>query len=93
MRKLAASLLCIAALWSAAAAQQDEDLSSPTLRIEWAEFKGLYDAEKIVVVDVRSEDAYSAGHIPRARLVPLADVEKRAPELKKLGKPIVLYCA
>jgi phage shock protein E len=45
------------------------------------------------VVDVRGTDAFEAGHIPGALSVPLAEVERRAAELKDLKKPIVLYCA
>jgi rhodanese-related sulfurtransferase len=70
-----------------------QDLSSPKLRVEWAEFKKLYDAQAAVVVDVRGSEAYEAGHIPGAMNVPLEDVERRSGELKKLSKPILLYCA
>lgn len=79
--------------FAAAQAQHDEELASPKLRIEWAAFKKLYDAKKIEVVDVRGADAFKAGRIPGARSVPLDDVEKRAGELARLKRPIVLYCA
>jgi rhodanese-related sulfurtransferase len=72
---------------------QEEDISSPKLRIAWDEFKPLYDAKKAAVVDVRDEASFQAGHIPHARSVPLDDIEKRASELKKLKTPIVTYCA
>lgn len=70
-----------------------DDLASPRLRVEWAEFKKLYDAGKVVVVDVRSTEAYEAGHIPGSRSVPLEEVEARAGELKQLKSPLVFYCA
>jgi 3-mercaptopyruvate sulfurtransferase SseA len=92
----AALLLALTALLPAAQSQpapKDEDPSSPQLRIEWAEFKKLYDAGKIEVVDVRDGAAFELGHIPGARWIPLEDVEKRAAELRKLQKPIVLYCS
>jgi rhodanese-related sulfurtransferase len=76
-----------------AAAQQPPELASAKLRVEWTEFKKLYDAKKVVVVDVRSEDVFATGHIPGALSVPLPTVEKRIEDLKKLGKPIVFYCA
>lgn len=66
---------------------------SADLRIDWAKFKKAYDAGSVVVVDVRGTDAFEAGHIPRAISVPLDEVEVRVAELKKLAKPIVLYCA
>ena len=90
-RLLAAALLAAAA--SLPLPAQQPDISSPALRIEWAEFKKLHDAGKVVVVDVRDAAAFAAGHIPGARLVPLDQVETRAGELKALKKPIVLYCA
>lgn len=87
---LAAAALVLSC--SGATAQQD-DIYSPKLRIAWDEFKKLYDDKKVVVVDVRGEGAFETGHIPGARWVHLDDVEKRIPELKKLKKPIVTYCA
>jgi phage shock protein E len=69
------------------------DVNSPRVRIQWDEFKKLYDAKKIVVVDVRDEQSFKERHIPGAMLVPLDQVEKRAAELRKLGKPVVTYCA
>ncbi len=44
-----------------------------------------------VLVDVRSGDEFAAGHLPQARSIPLADIEKRAGELPA-GKPVILYC-
>jgi rhodanese-related sulfurtransferase len=73
-------------------ARQD-DLLSPKLRVEWAEFKKLYDAGRVVVVDVRDQEAFEAWRIPASINVPLDQVETRVAELKKHGKPIVFYCA
>jgi hypothetical protein len=81
------------AVAGAAAAAQAPELASPKLRVEWGEFKTLYDGKKAVVVDVRDAQSYEAGHIPGALSVPLAEVERRAGELKELGKPVLLYCA
>ncbi|HSC27201.1 MAG TPA: rhodanese-like domain-containing protein [Vicinamibacterales bacterium] len=88
----------MAAAWMLASGQQAPaagqlDLASPKLRIEWAEFKKLYDTQAIVVVDVRGAEAFEAGHIPGARSVPLDQVEARTGELKAVGKPIVFYCS
>ena len=78
---------------SSAAQKPDEDLSSPSLRVEWAEFKKLYDAKQIEVVDIRDRESFQMGRIPGARSIPLDEVEKRVDVLKKLKKPIVTYCA
>jgi len=45
----------------------------------------------IVVIDVRPETEYSAGHLPFARSMPLAELEKRLADLPP-GKDIVAYC-
>lgn len=48
----------------------------------------------IVVVDVRSKDAYDKLHIKGAISIPLEEIEARHKKLKKLPKEkeIVLYC-
>ncbi len=45
----------------------------------------------IVVIDVRPEAEYTAGHLPFARSLPLAELEKRLADLPA-GKEIVAYC-
>lgn len=62
-------------------------------RMSLAEFKALLDQGKVVVLDVRGADAYRAGHIPGAVLVPLETVAGRAAEYAKVTRPIVTYCA
>ena len=44
-----------------------------------------------VLVDVRTPEAYSEGHIPRAVNVPGDQVVSRAAEIRRMGLPI-LYC-
>ena len=72
---------------------QDEDTSSPSLRIDWNEFKKLYDARAIEIIDVRGDVFFESGHIPGARSIPLDQVGTRVTELRRSKKPIVLYCA
>ncbi len=47
--------------------------------------------EKIMLIDVRPEDEYNAGHIKNALSIPLSQLKKRISELPK-GKTIVAYC-
>ena len=77
----------------AAAQEPEEDTSSPSLRIDWKEFKKLYDAKAIELIDVRGDVFFESGHIPGARSIPLDQIEKRAAALGRSKKPIVLYCA
>jgi rhodanese-related sulfurtransferase len=59
---------------------------------------GPQDAVRLVntgalVVDLRDEKAYEAGHIIDARSIPAADVAAKAETLKKFKeKPVVVYC-
>jgi rhodanese-related sulfurtransferase len=76
-----------------ARAQQEEDLSSPKLRVTWAEFKKLHDAKRVLVIDVRDPESFALGHIPGAISVPLERVEQQVEQLKKEQRPIVTYCA
>jgi rhodanese-related sulfurtransferase/DNA-binding transcriptional ArsR family regulator len=48
-------------------------------------------AGKVMVLDVRPEDEYLAGHIPGARSVPLSELEGRLSELPA-GAEVVAYC-
>ncbi|TND09613.1 MAG: ArsR family transcriptional regulator [Bacteroidetes bacterium] len=47
--------------------------------------------EKVLLIDVRPEEEYRAGHIPDAVSIPLAQLKKRMAGLPK-GKTIVAYC-
>lgn len=46
---------------------------------------------EIVVIDVRPDAEYAAGHLPHARSIPLGELKKRLAELPA-GKQIVAYC-
>jgi rhodanese-related sulfurtransferase/DNA-binding transcriptional ArsR family regulator len=46
---------------------------------------------EVVVIDVRPESEYAAGHLPFARSIPVAELRKRIAEIPK-DKTIVAYC-
>jgi len=51
-----------------------------------------------VVLDVRTSDEFSGGHLPTATNVPIDELQARLPEVEQLAKgnkaqPIVVYCA
>jgi predicted sulfurtransferase len=61
-------------------------------RITPAELQELIKQDQAIIVDVRSEEAYKAGHIKGARLIPAPDIAKRVDELPR-DKLIATYCA
>jgi 3-mercaptopyruvate sulfurtransferase SseA len=61
-------------------------------RVTQDELKKLIAADKVLVVDVRSAEAYKGGHVPGSISVPLADIENHLAELKAAKKAIVTYC-
>lgn len=92
MKMLAALILAVLAAAVPARAQAP-DTESPKLRISYEDFRKLYDAGKVVVIDTRDEASFAMGHIPGARLIPEADIAKHVAELRRLKKPIVTYCS
>ena len=47
----------------------------------------------LVIVDVRRQDEYDAGHIPGAILIPNESIDKEQPEeLPDLNQVILIYC-
>ena len=46
-----------------------------------------------VILDVRSQREWDAGHIENAVHIPLDQLNNRVDEVKKLNKPVVTCCA
>jgi hypothetical protein len=61
-------------------------------RITPAAARAAVEQGKAVVVDVRGEDSYKAGHIKGARWINLNEIEARARELPR-DKMIITYCS
>ena len=61
-------------------------------RVTVDELKKLIEADKVVVLDVRSADAYRESHIPGSVSTPLAELDKHVEKLKSAKKAIVAYC-
>ena len=81
----------VLALGAPAFGQITDEASVP--RISLAGLTQAIDARQVLIVDVRDASSYADGHIPGAILLPLAEVQRRAPGLKGAKKPIVAYCA
>lgn len=67
---------------------QDRDELEEITTVELAE---RLEEEDVVLLDVRPEDEFREGHIPRARSVPVDQLEQRLGELPK-DREIVAYC-
>lgn len=61
-------------------------------RISLAEARAAFDAGKAVIIDVRGEPSYKAGHIKGSRVIALSEIAAHAAELPK-DKTIILYCS
>ncbi|HJT65385.1 MAG TPA: rhodanese-like domain-containing protein [Pyrinomonadaceae bacterium] len=61
-------------------------------RVTIDEMESLVKEGKAVVIDVRSQDAYDAGHIPGAKLIPAGEILNHLSELPK-DKLIITYCS
>lgn len=51
----------------------------------------LINSRHAQIVDLRAADEFAAGTVPNARNIPLADIGKRATELRK-DRPVLLVC-
>ena len=61
-------------------------------RVTIDELEALIKDGKVLVLDVRTQDSYDAGHIPGARLIPAGEVQNHLKELPR-DKMIVTYCS
>jgi len=50
------------------------------------------DRGEAVLIDVRSPQSYADGHVPGALSIPSSEIEKRAAEIRKMGRLPILYC-
>ena len=61
-------------------------------RVTVAELKDLLEKNEAVVIDVRNQSSYDAGHIRGSKLIPEAEISNHIDELPK-DKLIVTYCS
>lgn len=48
--------------------------------------------ENAVLIDLREETDYAAGHIPGARLIPMGSLREEIRRIARFNSPILLYC-
>lgn len=56
-----------------------------------AELARRLEADEVIVLDVRPEEEYRAGHIPGALSIPIEELETRLSELSS-GREVIAYC-
>jgi predicted sulfurtransferase len=76
----------------ASTASPGQESSDGGRRIKPEDARELLEKDKAVLVDVRGEAAYKAGHIKGARNIPFSDIRARAKELPQ-DKMILTYCS
>jgi rhodanese-related sulfurtransferase len=81
----------LAAVVCAGSPAESQVATSPS-RITLERLIELQAANAVLIIDVRPEMEYQAGHIPGAISTPLDTLMTRVTELKKATKPIVAYC-
>lgn len=86
---LAAVSIPVGATRGQAKAQEPKD---GVRRISPAELREAWKKGKAILIDVRTEESYSAAHIKGARLIPVDDIGSRFRELPK-NKIIATYCS
>ena len=92
---LAALLLLTGCAHAPAPQQAAEDSTKPSwVQIDQETAKRMMEADDgHVIVDVRRQDEYDAGHIPGAILIPNESiVDERPAELPDLEQVILIYC-
>ena len=68
-----------------------KDPQEPFSRISVDEAKGMMSDGDVSVIDVREPHEYNAGHVPNAKLIPVATVFARKDELPR-DKDVIFIC-
>ena len=84
----AVSILTVATPWQAHAL----GVSDGVRRISPAELREALQKGEAVLIDVRNEESYNAGHIKGALLIPVSDIGSRIKEVPR-DKFIATYCS
>jgi rhodanese-related sulfurtransferase len=78
--------------WGIEGDMTTKDPREPFTRITVDEAKEMMTRGDVQVIDVREPDEYRRGHLPGAKLIPVATVLSRREELNH-GKDLIFVCA
>jgi rhodanese-related sulfurtransferase len=90
--------LALAALWLASGAmlawpEISRLVGAGAEQLGTLEATRLMNQGNVLVLDVRDEKEYAAGHLPKARHIPLKELPARAAEIAKFkAKPVLVTC-
>ncbi len=68
-----------------------KDPQEPFSRVSVDEAKGMMGDGDVAVIDVREHHEYNGGHVPNAKLIPVATVFARKDELPR-DKDVIFIC-
>ena len=93
MKKLVFLLLAVMML-TACGQDKENDREAVYMNITAEEAKEIMDTEEgYIILDVREQEEYDAGHIPGAILIPYTQIEEKAEEvLTDKDQLILVYC-
>ena len=93
MKKLIFIFLAVMML-TACAQNTEKDQGAVYVNITVEDAKSIMDSEEgYIILDVREQDEYDAGHIPGAILIPYTQIEEKANEmLPDKDQLILVYC-
>ena len=93
MKKLIFLLLAVMLL-TACGQDKENDKGAVYVNITAEEAKQIMDTEEgYIILDVREQDEYDAGHIPGAILIPYTQIAEKAEEvLTDKNQLILVYC-
>ena len=75
----------------ARAATSQVDVAQLGPNVDVATVNALQGRDDVLILDVREQSEYDAGHIPDVKLIPLNDVPNRLSEIPK-DKPVIVTC-
>jgi rhodanese-related sulfurtransferase len=96
MTTIVAIVVALASVQNARAQHPQESAGPVAIpRLKLDDFRARHASGSILVVDVRDELSFKAGHIPGAISVPLTAIVQRANEVRDLAgrRPVVTYCS
>ena len=94
MKKVALLLLLAVMMLTACGQDKENGREAVYVNITAEEAKRIMDSQEgYIILDVREQDEYDAGHIPSAILIPYTQIEEKAEKvLTDKDQLILVYC-